>query len=291
MKIAEMKIAEIKIGERIRQNVGDISALAASIKAVGLLQPVLIDDQCRLVAGQRRIAAVQMLGQDTIPAIIVKGLDDAAKRLMAERDENTCRLDLTLSEKVRVGKRLEELERPKAKEREQAGKSSDGTAGGRGKRKPSSNLDEGFGGRTDEKVGSALGISKDSYRRAKDVIEKAAPELIAAMDAGQVSITAAHDLLHLPVDQQQKVVSEGKQAMLDAVRDMRFEKANASAGTKRGQANRNRVVLAGPTLARAREVVAQLDALLKHADKTFELPAMRRLVKELADLLTPSQKG
>lgn len=42
--------------------------------------------------------------------------------LEAERDENTCRLDMKPSEKVALGLALEELERPKAEARERAGK-------------------------------------------------------------------------------------------------------------------------------------------------------------------------
>ncbi|MCL4692455.1 MAG: hypothetical protein KJ060_08085 [Candidatus Hydrogenedentes bacterium] len=63
--------------------------------------------------------------------------------------------------------RLEALERPKAAAREKAGKSADGKAGGRGKKKPTSNLDKGFDKpqRTDVKVAEAVGMKKDTYRK------------------------------------------------------------------------------------------------------------------------------
>ncbi len=41
-------------------------------------------------------------------------LDDACRALHAERDENTCRVPLKVSERVELGMRLEGLERPKA---------------------------------------------------------------------------------------------------------------------------------------------------------------------------------
>jgi ParB family chromosome partitioning protein len=57
----EMKkaISEIVVeeGARIRKDVGDIAALEKSIANVGLLNPVVIDENNRLVAGYRRLAA------------------------------------------------------------------------------------------------------------------------------------------------------------------------------------------------------------------------------------------
>ncbi len=54
---------------------------------------------------------------------VADNLDDAILAVQAERDENTCRLELTVSEKVALGQRLEKLEKPKAKERQrEAGK-------------------------------------------------------------------------------------------------------------------------------------------------------------------------
>jgi ParB-like chromosome segregation protein Spo0J len=42
-----MKISDIKIGERFRKDLGDIQTLANSIKEIGLLQPVVINDGFR----------------------------------------------------------------------------------------------------------------------------------------------------------------------------------------------------------------------------------------------------
>jgi ParB family chromosome partitioning protein len=64
-------INEIIIGERCRKNMGDIAALANSIEAVGLLHPVVIDDQNRLIAGERRIHAFQSLKRKKIPVTVL----------------------------------------------------------------------------------------------------------------------------------------------------------------------------------------------------------------------------
>jgi ParB family chromosome partitioning protein len=184
------KVADIRVGTRRRKDMGDIDALAASISEVGLLQPIVIDQKNRLIAGERRLEAVKRLGWEKIKVHVVKGLDDAAARLKAERDENTCRKDFTPSEAAAIGKALERLERPKAEARKKAGKSTDGTAGGRGRKKPAGNLPAGLGGTgqnkgtpgkspdeakgdTRDRVAEAVGMSGRNYEKTKFVVEAA----------------------------------------------------------------------------------------------------------------------
>ena len=59
-------------------------------------------------------------------------------------------------------------EREKAKERQAAGKSTDGTAGGRGKKKPSPNFGEGLG-RAKDKASQATGYSADTLDKVDAV--------------------------------------------------------------------------------------------------------------------------
>ena len=54
-----MKISDIKIEERFRKDLGNLSDLAESIAAQGLLQPIGIDDNNTLVFGLRRLYAVR----------------------------------------------------------------------------------------------------------------------------------------------------------------------------------------------------------------------------------------
>lgn len=111
-------IADIVIVDRYRRDLGDVSDLAASIDEVGLLAPVVLAPDYRLIAGQRRIAAVQSLGHDVIEARVVHGLDDAVPLLKAERDENTCRKALTPTEEHALYEELLKLERPAARGRQ-----------------------------------------------------------------------------------------------------------------------------------------------------------------------------
>ena len=111
-------ISEIVVDGRHRKDLGALDDLAASIADVGLLHPIVITPDGRLVAGQRRLEACRMLGWTEIPVTVASGLTDAVDALRAERDENACRKDMTPSEKVALGKALEALERPRAKQRQ-----------------------------------------------------------------------------------------------------------------------------------------------------------------------------
>jgi ParB family chromosome partitioning protein len=64
-------ISDIKIGDRHRKDMGDIPALAASIREIGLINPITIDENGHLLAGARRLAACKQLGLETIEVRIM----------------------------------------------------------------------------------------------------------------------------------------------------------------------------------------------------------------------------
>jgi len=171
--VEELAVDDIEIGERHRVLMGDIAALADSIKRVELLHPVVVTEGHHLVAGMRRIAAYEFLDRKKIPCYVVKNLTDARLLLEAEQAENTCRLDMTPTEKVSLTNALLAVEKPKAKARKKSGKSADGKAGGRGRKKPSEKITEGLGGEAKDKAAKAAGMSRPTYEKAKAVVEAA----------------------------------------------------------------------------------------------------------------------
>lgn len=84
----------IRIGERDRTDLGDLTELADSIASVGLLHPVVVTENLDLVAGGRRLAAVKALGWSEVPVTVVD-LATASDALRAELEENTCRKPLS----------------------------------------------------------------------------------------------------------------------------------------------------------------------------------------------------
>jgi ParB family transcriptional regulator, chromosome partitioning protein len=146
-----MRIADIQIGERYRQDMGDIEGLARSISEIGLLHPVVVASSGLLIAGQRRIAACLMLGWTDIPARIV----DLESIVQGELAENTIRKDFTPSEAVAIGKAIEPLEREAADNRQSA------TQGNR--QTGAEKFSEPERGRALDKVAEHVGMSRPTY--------------------------------------------------------------------------------------------------------------------------------
>lgn len=125
MSARTVPVQAIVVGERDREELGNISALAESIKAVGLLHPVVVTDSLTLVAGDRRLAAVKQLGWTQVPVTVVD-LTTAADVLRAEADENTERKPLTPYEASRARQRRADVLAPVAAERKAHGSTAPG---------------------------------------------------------------------------------------------------------------------------------------------------------------------
>lgn len=160
-----MPIDAIVVGERHRRDLGDLSGLAESIRDLGLLQPIGVSPDGRLLFGERRLAACRLVGLADVPVHIVHDMNAAAERLLAERDENTCRKDMTVVELLHLGIALEAVERPKARARQAELNRPDASVHANRSKNT-----------TREVVGAALGMSGTTYQRGKAVVTAAADE-------------------------------------------------------------------------------------------------------------------
>jgi len=114
----KIDIERIKVDEatRIRQDIGDLASLEASIQQVGQINPVLVDENDNLVAGFRRLSACKKLGWKQIEVRIVEMGGDELKMLEAEVAENFYRKEFTPEEILSTERRrreIEEARRPK----------------------------------------------------------------------------------------------------------------------------------------------------------------------------------
>lgn len=91
--------------ERVRVDLGDIAGLRDSISKLGLLNPIVIDENDRLVAGYRRLTACRELGWREVDVRIVAFEGDLLRELDAEVAENVFRKDFTLAEVERIEQR------------------------------------------------------------------------------------------------------------------------------------------------------------------------------------------
>lgn len=66
----QVAIEDIKIGDNVRTDYGDIDGLAASIKANGIMTPVVISTTKELIDGHRRLKAAAIAGLKEVPTVI-----------------------------------------------------------------------------------------------------------------------------------------------------------------------------------------------------------------------------
>jgi hypothetical protein len=147
----------ITVGARFRQDLGDLDALAASIKAVGLLQPIVVTPERRLIAGHRRLKACQQLGWASVPVHVV----DLDQIVLGEFAENEFRKSLTPSERVAIAEALKPKLDAQAKARQRAGT------------RPPGKLPEGRRGDVRDQLGNAVGWSGQTLAKASVVVDAA----------------------------------------------------------------------------------------------------------------------
>jgi DNA modification methylase len=67
-----------------------IRQIANSIKAVGFVGAVIIDENDTVLAGHARLKAAELLGMDLVPTLKLTGLNDALKRAFVLADNKLC---------------------------------------------------------------------------------------------------------------------------------------------------------------------------------------------------------
>lgn len=204
MKIENIAIDKIEIGERYRRDYGDLEDLAQSIRQVGLLHPIVINEKNKLICGERRLRAFQILGRTSIPCQI---LDVSV--LAGEFSENVYRQPFSPTERLAIA---EAVEREMGN---RAGRPSKENVPNRAQFEP--------GLKTREMAAKKAGFtSKNQLERVATVVELGAPETVKAMDEGRLSISAAADIAKaVPREKQTAVLAMPKEELKQAVRDAR----------------------------------------------------------------------
>lgn len=164
---------------------GDLASLAESIQRHGLLHPIVIKTDSTLVAGHRRLEAVQLLGWRDIPVTVI----DVADLLSAERDENAERKDFTPTEAVAIGRLIEEHQKPLARARQLANLNH--------QPRPAVSAER---GEVITTVSRAVGMGKTKYGQAKQIVAAAEADPAAFGDLPERmdetgNVQATHDEL------------------------------------------------------------------------------------------------
>jgi DNA modification methylase len=107
-----LNIDEILVEDRVRREMGDLDELCNSIKSVGLIQPIVINRENKLIAGERRLRALRKLSitelVHEIHYVFNDELDPLRLKSM-EIEENVKRKSLSWQEEILAKKRLLEI--------------------------------------------------------------------------------------------------------------------------------------------------------------------------------------
>src|SRR5262245_5374812 len=105
-------IARIKVIDRTRKHPEEkIHELQDSIKQLGLLHPITIDSNYKLLAGERRLLAHKNMGLTAIKCIMQEDSENKDQKWYIELDENVKRLDLTWYERAQLEKKIFDLQK------------------------------------------------------------------------------------------------------------------------------------------------------------------------------------
>jgi N6-adenosine-specific RNA methylase IME4/ParB-like chromosome segregation protein Spo0J len=162
----------------------ELDALAEDIRAHGQRNPVIVIGT-KVLDGRNRLLACARLGIEARFKQYVG--DDPVAFVLSE---NLHRRHLNESQRAMVAAKI-------------------ATLGHGGDRR---SIKSPIGDLKQADAAATLNVGKRSVERAKDVIEKAAPEVVAAVERGELAVSAAAELTKLPEEKQRAVLarSNGK---------------------------------------------------------------------------------
>ena len=183
MKTKTVMVADIQLDDRIRQDMGDLESLAKSIDddETGLIQPIVISPDNKLLAGERRFLAMRdVLGWDRVPCVINYG-----EAIAVEYIENEERKDLTAIERKKTTKAYQAWMGNRQGSRTDLTKDDDETSGDSSL--PAGRPEVKKGEETRDKAAKAAGTTQQAVGRIDKVVDRDHDDLSKAVDTGAIS--------------------------------------------------------------------------------------------------------
>ena len=107
----QVPLDDVMVKKRVRKDMGDIPALADSMKRFGQISPIVINNRNELIAGGRRLEAARYLGWRTINAAVMD-IGGSLAKLEYELEENIQRRNFSPEELTEAIKKLNRLRHP-----------------------------------------------------------------------------------------------------------------------------------------------------------------------------------
>jgi ParB family chromosome partitioning protein len=182
-----------------------VRELADSIREIGLLNPVSVTPDKRLIAGAHRLEAVKLLGETTINANIVEG-DDLHWEL-AEIDENLVRNEL---DSIAIGelaiRRDEILE-------------ALGMRATVGQGRPAKNGDNLTPLKTTTAIAKEIGVGERTLQRYKQLARNLVPEAKEAVRNAEIPKNDALKLARMPAEKQIEIAGQIRDGKAKSVKE------------------------------------------------------------------------
>lgn len=177
---------------------GELSSLSSDILNHGQHEPILLIEENRetlILDGRNRYEACRRAGVQPKTKIWLG--DDPIAFVWSRNAE---RRHLSESQRAMIGERFATLKHGGDR------KSADIKASGDALMSDRS---------SQESAAKLVGVSRTLVQRARKVRAKGAPELVAAVESGTVSVTAAAEVASLPVEEQRQLVADGAEAVVE----------------------------------------------------------------------------
>jgi len=193
----------------------DVQELADDIAKNGLRIPIVIDADDKILDGRNRAAACAIAGVDPVYEPFI-GTDE--DKLAFVVSCNIHRRHLTTSQRASVAAKLMPIYEAQAEKRQQA----------QLKKGSKTSVVENLppreeAGKSRDKAGAAMNVSGKAVDMAAKVHAKAVPEIVEAVDRGEVAVSAAALVADLPEEKQKAIAAEGPKAVKQAAAKIRKE--------------------------------------------------------------------
>jgi ParB-like chromosome segregation protein Spo0J len=207
----------------------EVQELADDIAKNGLRIPIVIDADDKILDGRNRAAACAIAGVEPVYEPFVGSDED---KLAFVVSCNIHRRHLTTSQRASVAAKLMPFYEEQAAKRLKATQAKPGTKVGKaGENLPqpstadlwAADQERKDAGRARDKAGAAMNVSGKVVDMAAKVHAKAVPEIVEAVDRGEVAVSAAALVADLPEDKQKAIAAEGPKAVKQAAAKIREE--------------------------------------------------------------------
>jgi len=193
----------------------ELQALADDIRVNGQREPVVLWDG-QVLDGRNRLAACDLAGVEPL----TRTLDVCPDPLAYVLSTNLIRRHLTESQRAMVAAKVRPMLAEQAKARMLAGVRTDD---------PTPNWGEGAAkGESADQAADMLNVGRGSVERAAKVLRHGTPELVDAVERGDVAVSAAAAVASLPAEDQRDAVAGGAVAIREKAKAIREAKPKRS---------------------------------------------------------------